>query len=105
MFIMNEIEERGEIEEKAAAQWALRQIDASLSGFDDEECEVSIPLVIRALETGSSDVKVAAIWELYRKACSNSWSQVEISESEGVTGIIKYLKSKPAQGGIQVHNY
>lgn len=103
---MNEIADRGDVEEKAAAQWALRQVDASMCLFDDDdcydECEVSIPLVIKSLQTGNSTIKVAAIWELFRKASNNSWSQVEISENDGIVAILNYLKSRPGQSGIQV---
>lgn len=100
MFLLEEIAENGMAQEKIAAKFALRSIASQNIGGADED-ELSSPLVIHSLQTGTKEVKIAAAWELCRMASSNQWSQVEIFECGGITALLTYLKARPGSDGIQ----
>eukprot|EP00210_Caulerpa_lentillifera_P001852 g1781.t1 len=99
LYVLEELAHEGLVHEKVAAKFALRSINQEVD--DEEDCELSGPIVINSLLHGTANVKVVAAWELCRMASNNQWSQFEIYENGGVTAILTYLRAQPNSDGTQ----
>lgn len=88
--VLENLTKEGEAEEQVAASWALQQAfvseDAELSGL-------SIPVIIRSLESGTPEAKIVAAWELCHLSSSNFWVQQELLHSDAVQVLLDLLKT------------
>lgn len=97
VYHLQHLLEIGQPHEVVAASWALQSI-LSAPGESDG-CEVSIPIVIAALESGSDRIKMASVYELYHLTNQGFWLQMDIVECGGLQSLLKYLSGDPSTDG------